>query len=72
MKYLIVIEKAKTGFSAYSPDLPGCVAAARTRAAAQKLMRGAIEFHLKGLRAEGQRVPAAHATSAYVEIPARD
>ena len=70
MKYLIVIEKTKSGFSAYSPDLAGCVAAGRTRPSVEEAMRKAIEFHLEGLRAEGRRVPAPKAYSAYVEIPA--
>jgi len=70
VKYLIVIEKTKTGYSAYSPDLPGCVATGGTRSAAQKAMRKAVEFHLDGLRADGRRVPAARATSAYVEVTA--
>ena len=70
MRFLIVIEKTKSGYSAYSPDLAGCVAAARTRPAVEREMRKAVEFHLEGLRAEGQRVPSPKACSAYVEIPA--
>ena len=70
MKYLIVIEKTKTGFSAYSPDLAGCVAAGRTRLAVEKAMRKAIEYHLEGLRSEGMRVPSPRSYSAYVEVPA--
>lgn len=70
MRYLIVIEKTKTGFSAYSPDLPGCVAAGRTRPSVEKAMREAMELHLDGLRGEGYRVPAPRSYSTYVEIPA--
>lgn len=70
MRYLIVIEKTGTGYSAYSPDLPGCVATARTRPSVEKTMREAIEFHLEGLREEGYRVPSPHAYSTYVDIPA--
>lgn len=70
MKYLIVIEKTRTGFSAYSPDLGGCVATGRTQSAVEKAMWKAIAFHLEGLRADGRRVPAPKAYSAYVEIPA--
>ncbi|MBI1797745.1 MAG: type II toxin-antitoxin system HicB family antitoxin [Candidatus Eisenbacteria bacterium] len=70
MKYLIVIEKTRSGFSAYSPDLMGCVAAARTRPGVQRMMRGAIEFHLERLRAKGRRVPSPKTSSAYVELPA--
>jgi predicted RNase H-like HicB family nuclease len=70
VRYLIVIEKSKTGFSAYSPDLPGCVATGSTKLRAEKAMRAAIEFHLEGLRAEGRRAPSPRSSSAYVEIPA--
>jgi predicted RNase H-like HicB family nuclease len=70
LRYLIVIEKTKTGFSAYSPDLPGCVAAARTRPAVERAMRKAIGFHLEGLREAGSRLPIPKTCSAYVEIPA--
>ena len=70
MRFLIVIEKAKRGFSAYSPDLPGCVAAGATRRSVEKTMREAIEFHLEGLREEGDRVPAPRSYSAYVDVPA--
>jgi predicted RNase H-like HicB family nuclease len=70
MRYLIVIEASKTGFSAYSPDLPGCVAAGRTRQYVEEQMREAIEFHIEGLRDEGQDVPPGTSYSAYIEIPA--
>ena len=70
MRYLIVIEASQTGFSAYSPDLPGCVAAGRTRQEVEEQMREAIEFHIEGLRDEGQDVPAGTSYSTYIEIPA--
>jgi len=69
-KYLIVIEPTKTGFSAYSPDLPGCVSTGRTREEVELNMREAIAFHLDGLREEGQAVPEPRTYSAYVELPA--
>ncbi len=56
-KYLIVIERTQTGFSVYSPDLPGCVSTGRTREEVEQDMRKAIAFHLDGLREEGQAVP---------------
>jgi predicted RNase H-like HicB family nuclease len=68
-KYLIVIEPTKTGFSAYSPDLPGCVSTGRTREEVEQNMREAIAFHLDGLREEGQAVREPHTYSAYVELP---
>src|SRR6266700_574425 len=69
-KYLIVIEPTQTGFSAYSPDLPGCVSTGRTREEVEQNMRDAIAFHLDGLREEGQAVPEPQTYSAYVELPA--
>ena len=58
-KYLIVIEKSNTGYGAYAPDLPGCVAAAATREETRKLMEEAIEFHLEGMREDGLPIPGA-------------
>ncbi len=69
-RYLIVIEPTKSGFSAYSPDLPGCVSTGRTREEVEQNMREAIAFHLDGLREEGQAVPEPHTYSAYVELSA--
>jgi len=69
MKYLIVIERTKTGFSAYSPDLDGCVAAARTRPSILRAMQKAVEFHLEGLREQGRRSPIPSSEFAYVEVP---
>ncbi len=70
MRYLIVIEPSDTGFSAYSPDLPGCVAAGRTRQEVEEHMREAIEFHIEGLHDEGQDIPPGTSYSTYIEIPA--
>jgi predicted RNase H-like HicB family nuclease len=69
-KYLIVIEPTQTGFSAYSPDLPGCVSTGRTREEVEQNMREAITFHVDGLREEGQAIPEPGSYSAYVELPA--
>ena len=69
-KYLIIIEKAGDGFSAYSPDLPGCISTGRTQKEVEQNMREAIAFHLDGLREDGQPVPEPHSYSAYVELPA--
>lgn len=70
MKYLIVIEKTETGFSAYSPDLPGCVSTGTTLEDTEKNMKDAIEFHIEGLRSEGYPVPVPATRSAYVEVAA--
>jgi predicted RNase H-like HicB family nuclease len=70
MKYLMVIEPTETGFSAYSPDLPGCVSTGATRDEVEQNMHEAIELHLEGLQAEGYPVPEPSTSSAYVEITA--
>jgi predicted RNase H-like HicB family nuclease len=69
-KYLIVVEETSTGYSAYSPDLPGCVSTGCTREEVERNMREAIEFHLEGMRLEGLEVPTPQRYSAYVEVPA--
>ena len=70
MKYLIVIEKTETGYSAYSPDLPGCVSTGTTPEETERNMKDAIEFHIDGLRSEGYPVPTPATRSAYVEVAA--
>ena len=70
MKILIVIEKSRTGFAAYAPDVQGCVATGRTRKQVERTMQQALRFHLSGMREEGIAVPTARSTSAYVEVPA--
>jgi predicted RNase H-like HicB family nuclease len=70
MKYLIVIEQTATGYSAYSPDLPGCIATGSTRDEVEREMKGAIAFHLDGLKAEGMAIPQPSSSSSYVEVPA--
>ncbi len=69
MKYLIVIEQTATGYSAYSPDVTGCVATGATRDEVEREMKGAIAFHLEGLKEEGMNPPAPRTSSSYVEIP---
>ena len=56
-RYVVVIEKTETGYGAYVPDLPGCVAAGATYSDAEQLIREAIPFHLEGLRRNGDAVP---------------
>ena len=68
MKYLIVIEPTRTGFSAYSPDVPGCASTGATREECEANMREAIDFHLEGLRAEGEAIPEARSSAAFVEV----
>jgi predicted RNase H-like HicB family nuclease len=70
MRYLIILEPTPTGFSAYSPDLEGCVAAGDDREETIQLMQEAIAFHLEGLVAAGEPIPAPSCESAYVEVTA--
>lgn len=59
MKYAVIYEKTGTGYSAYAPDLPGCIAAGATLAETAELMRGAIELHLEAMREDGDTIPEA-------------
>lgn len=69
MQYAIVIERSPTGFGAYVPDLPGCVAVAETEEELRDLIREAIEFHLEGLRGDGSEIPSPLTRVEYVEVP---
>lgn len=69
-KYLVIIEKSKTGYSAFSPDLPGCVAAAKTKSAVEKRMKQAIAFHLEGMQMEGNKIPRSYSYSKYLTVAA--
>jgi predicted RNase H-like HicB family nuclease len=64
-----VVEKGETSYGAYVPDLPGCVAVAETRQEVMKLIREAIEFHLEGLRTDGEPIPEPHSEMEYVDVP---
>jgi predicted RNase H-like HicB family nuclease len=70
MKILVIVEQTDTGFSAYSPDVPGCVATGATRPLVEASMREAIEFHLEGLRSDGAPVPEPHTYATVVEVAA--
>ena len=70
MRYLIVVEETGTGFSAYSPDLEGCVATGSTMEDVERKMKEAIEFHLEGLQEEGITIPVPHSYSQYLEVSA--
>ena len=70
MTYLVVIEPTGTGFSAYSPDLDGCIATGASLEAVQKNMQEAIAFHVEGLRAEGLEVPTPRTQAAFIDVAA--
>ena len=70
MKYAIVIEKAENNYSAYVPDLPGCVATGTTVEQVEAEIREAIEFHLEGMREDGESFPAPLCRVEYVDVTA--
>jgi predicted RNase H-like HicB family nuclease len=67
MRYAVVIEKAKANYSAYVPDLPGCVATGGTRDEVEQRLRQAIQLHLKGLREDGIPIPEPTSICEYVD-----
>lgn len=70
MKYAVVIEQAESNYSAYVPDLPGCVATGATVGEVETGIREAIEFHLEGIREDGQPVPEPSSSVEYIEVAA--
>ena len=67
-RFLVVIEKADGNYSAYSPDLPGCVATGQTSEEAEQNMYEAIEMHIHGLREDNSPIPEPHSTAEYIVI----
>ena len=67
MRFAVVIEKAEENYSAYVPDLPGCVATGPTVEAVEQLIRDAIRFHIDGLREDGLPVPSPTSIAEYVD-----
>jgi predicted RNase H-like HicB family nuclease len=65
-----VIEKGANGYGAYVPDLPGCIAAARSRAEVVKLIHDAVAFHIEGLKEDGEPVPEPASTIEFIEVAA--
>lgn len=70
MQYLVIVEKGPTSYGAYVPDLPGCIATGESREEALELIREAIEFHIEGLREDGNSVPEPSSFSAVVDVKA--
>ena len=70
MQYTVIVETGSTSWGAYVPDLPGCIAAGDTRDEMLRLIREAVEFHIEGLRQQGEPVPEPHSFSELVEIDA--
>ena len=69
-KYAVVFERSLTGYGAYVPDLPGCVAAAGTLEAAEEVIREAIELHLDGMREDGDEIPMPTTVAEMIEVSA--
>ena len=67
-RFLVVIEKADGNYSAYSPDLPGCIATGATREEAEQNMHEAIELHLQGLKEDGLSIPQSTSFAEYVAV----
>lgn len=70
MRYAIVVEKTKNNYSAYVPDLPGCVATGQTVEEVESEIRAAIEFHIEGLREDGLDIPQPVSIVEYLEVAA--
>lgn len=68
MKYMIVVEKSPSGYGAYVPDLPGCVAAGKTREEVLRLIKEAIELHIESLEENGEPVPQPSSVSEFIEV----
>jgi predicted RNase H-like HicB family nuclease len=67
-KYLVIIEETKTGFSAFSPDLDGCIATGETKEKVVALMKESMQFHLEGMKEDGLIAPAPHSYPTYCEV----
>jgi predicted RNase H-like HicB family nuclease len=67
-KYLVIIEKANDNYSAYSPDVPGCIATGRTLSEVKKTIREAIKFHIEGLQEDGMPLPESISFTEYIGI----
>ena len=70
MRYAVIVEEGESSFGAHVPDLPGCVAVAESRTEVLELIQEAIEFHLEGLREDGQPIPEPSSSVEYVEVRA--
>ena len=67
-KYLVVFEKANRNYSAFSPDLPGCIATGKTRSEVEKNIKEAIAFHVEGLKEDNLPIPEPKSFTEYVEV----
>jgi len=70
MRYIVIIEKGESSYGAYVPDLPGCVAVAKTKEEVLKLIEEAIELHIEALREDGNPVPQPASSTEYIDVAA--
>ncbi|MCA1636336.1 MAG: type II toxin-antitoxin system HicB family antitoxin [Acidobacteria bacterium] len=70
MRYAVIVEEGENSFGAYVPDLPGCTAVGETREEVLRLIQEAIEFHIEGLREDGQPIPEPSSSVEFVEVRA--
>ena len=70
MRYAVVIEKGEKSYGAYVPDLPGCIAAGETKEEVKTLIHEAIEFHIEGLKENGELVPEPSSSIEFIEVAA--
>ncbi|MEE4637964.1 MAG: type II toxin-antitoxin system HicB family antitoxin [Wenzhouxiangella sp.] len=70
MEYVVILEEGPKSWGAYVPDLPGCVVAGETKAEALELIREAIEFHLEGLKEDGDPIPQPHSSIETIQVSA--
>ena len=70
MRYAVVVEQGPSSYGAFVPDFPGCVAAGETREETLDLIKEAIQFHIEGLRADGEEVPKPHCEIEHIDVDA--
>ncbi len=70
MEYLVIYERSTTGYSAYVPDLPGCVAAGASREETEQLIREGIALHIAAMRKDGEPIPVPTTTAGHVQVAA--
>ena len=68
MKYTVILERGEASYGAFVPDLPGCIAAGETKEEALDLIKEAIEFHIEGLKENGETIPKPHCDFTQVEV----
>jgi predicted RNase H-like HicB family nuclease len=68
LRYAVIIEKSETGYGAFVPDLPGCVAVGKSVQETERLIKEAIEFHLDGMKEDGVEIPLPTSVAEYVEV----